>query len=49
MTAMADAAMLESDPEVRAGMYEELQREHQRTSPFVIMFQQPRCWGCARA
>lgn len=45
MTAMADAAMLESDPELRAGMYEELQREHQRTSPFVIMFQQTEVLG----
>ena len=40
MTAMADAAVLESDPEVRAQMYLDLQREHQETSPFVIMFQE---------
>ena len=40
MTAQADAAVLESDPEARAEMYLELQREHQETSPFVIMFQE---------
>ena len=40
MTEKADAAVLESDPEARAEMYLELQREHQETSPFVIMFQE---------
>jgi peptide/nickel transport system substrate-binding protein len=39
MTAKTAAAVLERDPARRAQMYEELQREHQRTSPFVIMFQ----------
>jgi peptide/nickel transport system substrate-binding protein len=39
MTARTAAAVLERDPARRAQMYEELQREHQRTSPFVIMFQ----------
>ena len=39
MTAMAQAAVLEHDPEVRSTMYQEIQREHQATSPFVIMFQ----------
>ena len=39
MTAKTEAAALERDPAKRAAMYEELQREHQRTSPFVIMFQ----------
>ena len=39
MTAMADAAVLERDPEARAEMYQEIQRIHQETSPFVIMFQ----------
>jgi peptide/nickel transport system substrate-binding protein len=33
------AAVLEHDPDKRATMYEELQQEHQETSPFVIMFQ----------
>lgn len=40
MTAKADAAVLESDAGARAEMYLELQREHQETSPFVIMFQE---------
>ena len=40
MTAKADAAVLESDADARAEMYLELQREHQETSPFVIMFQE---------
>jgi peptide/nickel transport system substrate-binding protein len=39
MTAKTEAAVLERDPRKRAAMYEELQREHQKTSPFVIMFQ----------
>ncbi len=33
------AAVLERDAAKRAAMYEKLQREHQQTSPFVIMFQ----------
>jgi peptide/nickel transport system substrate-binding protein len=39
MTAKTEAAVLERDSGRRAAMYEEIQREHQRTSPFVIMFQ----------
>ncbi|HSA82155.1 MAG TPA: ABC transporter substrate-binding protein [Geminicoccaceae bacterium] len=39
MTAKTAAAVLEQDPARRAQLYEELQREHQQTSPFVIMFQ----------
>jgi len=39
MTKKADAAVLEMDTAKRANMYLELQREHQQTSPFVIMFQ----------
>ena len=39
MTAMADAAVLERDPAKRAEMYLEIQKLHQETSPFVIMFQ----------
>jgi peptide/nickel transport system substrate-binding protein len=39
MTAETEAAVLERDPARRAQMYEEIQREHQQTSPFVIMFQ----------
>lgn len=33
-------AMVENDTETRAEMYRELQREHQQTSPFGVMFQQ---------
>ena len=40
MTAKTDAAVLEADAGVRAQMYLDLQREHQETSPFVIMFQE---------
>lgn len=40
MTKAADAAMLERDSAKRAEMYLELQKIHQATSPFVIMFQQ---------
>jgi peptide/nickel transport system substrate-binding protein len=39
MTKKADAAVLENDAKKREMMYLELQREHQQTSPFVIMFQ----------
>jgi peptide/nickel transport system substrate-binding protein len=39
MTAATDAALLEPDAAKRAAMYEEIQREHQKTSPFVIMWQ----------
>ena len=40
MTEETEAAVLERDPAERAQMYEEIQREHQKTSPFVIMFQE---------
>lgn len=40
MTAMADAAVLERDAAKRAEMYREIQKIHQETSPFVIMFQE---------
>ncbi|WP_321418595.1 ABC transporter substrate-binding protein [uncultured Desulfobacter sp.] len=39
MTQKADAAVLERDTAKRVQMYQDLQREHQQTSPFVIMFQ----------
>ena len=32
--------MLERDADARATMYRELQADHQKTSPFVIMFQE---------
>ncbi len=40
MTAKADAAVLERDAEKRAVTYRDLQAEHQKVSPFVIMFQE---------
>jgi peptide/nickel transport system substrate-binding protein len=40
MTRKVDAAVLEKDAAKRARMYLEIQREHQRSAPFVIMFQE---------
>lgn len=40
MTAVADSAILERDADKRAEIYLGLQKEHQETSPFVIMFQE---------
>jgi peptide/nickel transport system substrate-binding protein len=45
MTLEADAAVLERDPAKRAEMYLEIQKIHQVTSPFVIMFQQTEVAG----
>ncbi len=39
MTKATAAAVEEADTEKRAEMYRSIQREHQRTSPFVILFQ----------
>lgn len=40
MTAHTDAAVMEKENGKRAQMYGDIQREHQRTSPFVIIYQQ---------
>ena len=40
MTKRVAAAVEERDAERRKATYEDVQREHQKTSPFVIMFQQ---------
>jgi peptide/nickel transport system substrate-binding protein len=40
MTRRAAAAVLERDAKKRAALYQELQRDHQRVSPFIIMFQE---------
>jgi ABC-type transport system substrate-binding protein len=40
MTKVTQANVLERDADKRKAVYEALQREHQKTSPFVIMFQQ---------
>ncbi len=39
MTKKADAALMETDTAKRKQMYEEMQLEHQKTSPFVLMYQ----------
>ena len=40
MSRTTQAAVLEKDASKRKATYEAVQREHQKTSPFVIMFQQ---------
>ncbi len=40
LTKVTDAATLEKDNTKRATMYGQIQREHQRSSPFVFMFQE---------
>jgi peptide/nickel transport system substrate-binding protein len=40
MTKQTAAAVKERDAKKREAMYEQLQREHQKTSPFIIMFQE---------
>lgn len=40
MTKVTQANVLESDAAKRGAVYGEIQREHQKVSPFVIMFQQ---------
>ena len=39
MTAATLAAVVENDRDTRAAMYEQIQRDHQATSPFAIMYQ----------
>jgi peptide/nickel transport system substrate-binding protein len=39
MTKKAEAALVEGDTAKRAKMYKDMQLEHQKTSPFVIMYQ----------
>ncbi len=40
MNAKVEAAVTEGDVDKRRKMYEDLQREHQKRSPFAVMFQQ---------
>jgi peptide/nickel transport system substrate-binding protein len=40
MTKQTEAAVREKDAKKREAVYQQLQREHQKSSPFVIMFQQ---------
>jgi len=37
---MVEAAVVEGDTDARRAMYEEIQREFQKTAPFAVMFQQ---------
>jgi len=39
LTAMSQAAVMEMDADKRKAMYEELQKKHRETSPFIVMFQ----------
>ncbi|WP_415184286.1 ABC transporter substrate-binding protein [Phaeovulum sp.] len=40
LNAMVEAAVQERDTAKRAAMYEEMQKIHRETSPFVLMYQQ---------
>ena len=40
MTNLTGEAVLERDADVRAEMYRDIQRRHQKESPFVVMFQE---------
>jgi peptide/nickel transport system substrate-binding protein len=40
MTKMTQAAAREKDAKKREAMYQQIQREHQKTSPFIILFQE---------
>ncbi len=45
LKAMSQAAVLERDPAKRKAMYEEIEKKHRETSPFILMFQQARNTG----
>ncbi|MBI1172967.1 ABC transporter substrate-binding protein [bacterium] len=45
LTAMSQAAVMERDPDKRKAMYEEIEKKHRETSPFILMFQQARQTG----
>ena len=45
MTAASQAAVMERDPDKRKAMYEAIERTHQQTSPFIVMFQRARQTG----
>ena len=48
LTRQSDAAVLEQDPQRRIQMYEALQAEFRRSSPFVMIFQQTQVAGVRR-
>ena len=39
MNQAVEAAVIEPDRDLRRKMYEDMQREHQKVSPFIVMFQ----------
>ncbi|EFL87606.1 ABC transporter substrate-binding protein [Ahrensia sp. R2A130] len=45
LNGMVEAAVTETDIDKRRGMYEEMQRIHQKTAPFAVMFQQIEQYG----
>lgn len=45
LTAMSQAAVMERDSDKRKAMYEEIEKKHRDTSPFILMFQQARQTG----
>jgi peptide/nickel transport system substrate-binding protein len=45
LTAASQAAVMERDPDKRKAMYEEIEKTHRDTSPFILMFQQARQIG----
>ncbi len=45
LTAKSQAAVMERDPDKRKAMYEEIEKTHRETSPFILMFQQARQTG----
>ena len=45
LTAKTEAAVMERDPAKRKAMYEEIEKAHRETSPFILMFQQARNVG----
>jgi peptide/nickel transport system substrate-binding protein len=40
MSKETQAAVVEPDAKKREGLYQQIQRDHQKVAPFVIMFQQ---------
>jgi len=42
LSAKSEAAVMERDPDKRKAMYEEIEKTHRETSPFIVMFQQAR-------
>ena len=45
LKAASQAAVMERDPDKRKAMYEDIEKKHRETSPFILMFQQARETG----